>query len=52
MGTRIYNGGIRQVPAMVCSTCGEKYLIEEIIYAIFSITEHDMGAHVQVDIND
>ncbi|KAF5091573.1 type II toxin-antitoxin system MqsA family antitoxin [Methanospirillum sp.] len=43
---------IRQVPAMVCTTCGEEYLNEEITDAVLSIAEHDVKAGVQVDIRE
>ena len=41
---------IRQVPAMVCNTCGEEYLNEEITDALLYIAEHDVKSGVQLDI--
>ncbi|QXO94229.1 type II toxin-antitoxin system MqsA family antitoxin [Methanospirillum purgamenti] len=43
---------IRQVPAMVCNTCGEEYLNEEITDTVLSIAEHDVESGVQVDIRE
>ena len=43
---------IRQVPAMVCNTCGEEYLNEEITDALLSIAEHDVKSGVQLDIRE
>jgi hypothetical protein len=37
---------------MVCTTCGEEYLNEEITDAVLSIAEHDVKAGVQVDIRE
>ena len=43
---------IRQVPAQVCTTCGEEYLSEEITDAVLKIAEQDARAGVQVDIRE
>lgn len=37
---------------MVCNTCGEEYLNEEINDAVLSIAEHYVKAGVQVDIRE
>ncbi|MBN1166433.1 MAG: YgiT-type zinc finger protein [Methanospirillaceae archaeon] len=43
---------IRQVPGLVCITCGEEYPNEEITQSRFFITEYDVRAGFKVDIRE
>jgi YgiT-type zinc finger domain-containing protein len=41
---------IREVPALVCQTCGEEYVDEEVAARLLRIAEEASQAGVQVDI--
>ncbi len=41
---------IREVPARVCTTCGEEYVEEEIAARLLEIAEEAAQAGVQIDV--